>query len=127
METTHQDPKTFLPLTPAVFHILLALSDQNRHGYGIMKEVELRTEGRMLLKPGTLYQAIKRLLDAGLIEKADEKTDAEINDERRRYYSLSGAGKAVMSAEAERLELLVQLARSKHVLGESKAGFALGR
>ena len=77
--------------------------------------------------PENRFKLVQLKLDAGLIEKADEKTDAEINDERRRYYSLSGAGKAAMSAEAERLELLVQLARSKHVLGESKAGFALGR
>lgn len=126
MGTTHQDPKSYLPLTPAVFHILLALADEERHGYGIMKEVELRTEGRMQLKPGTLYQAIKRLLEASLIERAEEKTDAEINDERRRYYRLSGAGRAVVSAEAVRLEQLVQLARTKNVLGESKAGFALG-
>ena len=127
METDYKDPKGLLPLTPAVFHILLALVGEDRHGYGIIKDVEYRTEGRVLLKPGTLYQAIKRLLDGGLIEEADAKTDSTINDERRRYYRLSGAGQAVVSAEAERLERLVQLARAKHVLGESKAGYALGR
>ncbi len=127
MHTTHQDPKSFLPLTPAVFHILLALSDEERHGYGIMKEVEQRTEGRMQLKPGTLYQAIKRLLESGLIDEVGEKTDAEINDERRRYYHLSANGKVVMIAEAERLERLVQIARSKQVLGETKVGFVFGR
>ena len=126
METHCKDPKSLLPLTPAVFHILLALVGEDRHGYGIIKDVEYRTEGRVLLKPGTLYQAIKRLLDAGLIDEADAKADTEINDERRRYYHLSGAGQAVVSAEAERLERLVQLARAKHVLGESKAGYALG-
>ncbi len=127
METQYKDPKSLLPLTPAVFHILLALVGEDRHGYGIIKDVEYRTEGRVLLKPGTLYQAIKRLLDAGLIEEAEAKADTEINDERRRYYHLSGAGQSVVSAEAERLERLVQLARAKHVLGESKAGFAMGR
>jgi len=126
METHYEDPKSLLPLTPAVFHILLALVGEDRHGYGIIKDVEYRTEGRVLLKPGTLYQAIKRLLDGGLIDEADAKADTEINDERRRYYRLSGAGQAVVSAEAERLERLVQLARAKHVLGESKAGYALG-
>ncbi len=126
METHYEDPKSLLPLTPAVFHILLALVGEDRHGYGIIKDVEYRTEGRVLLKPGTLYQAIKRLLDAGLIDEADAKADTEINDERRRYYRLSGAGQAVVSAEAERLERLVQLARAKHVLGESKASYALG-
>jgi DNA-binding PadR family transcriptional regulator len=127
MEALHKDPNSLLPLTPAVFHILLALVGEDRHGYGIIKDVEYRTEGRVLLKPGTLYQAIKRLLDAELIEEAEAKADTEINDERRRYYHLSGAGQAVVSAEAKRLERLVQLARAKHVLAESKAGFALGR
>lgn len=126
MENSHPTPQELLPLTPAVFHILLALADEDRHGYGIMKEVEYRTQGSMLLKPGTLYQAIKRLLDAGLIAQAEERPDEEINDERRRYYHLSANGRAVMAAEAERLEGLVKQARAKHVLGESKAGFALG-
>ena len=126
METRYKDPNSLLPLTPAVFHILLALVGEDRHGYGIIKDVEYRTDGRVLLKPGTLYQAIKRLLDGGLIDEADAKADIEINDERRRYYRLSGAGQAAVSAEAERLERLVQLARAKHVLGESKAGYALG-
>ncbi len=126
METHYKDPKSLLPLTPAVFHILLALVGEDRHGYGIIKDVEYRTEGRVLLKPGTQYQAIKRLLDGGLIEESEAKADTEINDERRRYYHLSGAGQAVVSAEAERLERLVQLARAKHLLGESKAGYALG-
>ena len=127
MRKTRQDPKSFLPLTPAVFHILLSLSDEDRHGYGIMKEVEQRTEGRMQLKPGTLYQAIKRLLESGLIDEVGEKTEAEINDARRRYYQLSANGKVVMIAEAERLERLVQIARSKKVLGETKVGFVFGR
>jgi len=127
METHYENPNSLLPLTPAVFHILLALVGEDRHGYGIIKDVQYRTEGRVLLKPGTLYQAIKRLLDGGLIEESEEKADTEINDERRRYYRLSGAGQAAVSAEAERLERLVQLARAKHVLGESKAGYALGR
>jgi len=127
METQYKDPNSLVPLTPAVFHILLALVGEDRHGYGIIKDVEYRTEGRVLLKPGTLYQAIKRLLDAGLIDEADAKADSEINDERRRYYHLSGAGQAVVGAEAERLERLVQLARAKHVLGGSNAGYALGR
>lgn len=125
MENTHPTERKQVPLTPAVFHILLALADEDRHGYGIMKEVEYRTEGNMLLKPGTLYQAIKRLLDAGLIAQAEERPDEEINDERRRYYHLSANGRAVMTAEAERLERLVKQAQAKHVLGERKAGFAL--
>jgi DNA-binding PadR family transcriptional regulator len=126
MENTRPNIQKHLPLTPAVFHILLALADEDRHGYGIMKEVEYRTDGGMLLKPGTLYQAIKRLLEASLIEQAEERPDEEINDERRRYYHLTANGRAVMTAEAERLERLVKQAQAKHVLGERKAGFALG-
>lgn len=110
------DPGRLLPLTPAVFHILLALVDQERHGYGIMKEVEARTQGRVQLKPGTLYQAIKRLLDGGLIEEADERVDPELTDERRRYYRLTEFGQQVVSAEAERLAGLVEQATAKQVL-----------
>jgi DNA-binding PadR family transcriptional regulator len=126
MDTTQKNPEALLPLTPAVFHILLALADAELHGYGIMKEVEARTEGNMLLKPGTLYQAIKRLLDGGLIGEADERVDEGLNDERRRYYRLTNFGQRVMTLEAQRLERLVQQARVKRVLGEGKAGFELG-
>lgn len=126
MATHSKNPKNSLPLTPAVFHILLSLVDEDRHGYGIMKDVEFRTEGRVLLKPGTLYQAIKRLLEAGLIEAADEKIDADLNDERRRYYHLSGLGQKVLSEEVLRLKRMIQLARTKHVLGASEAGFSVG-
>lgn len=101
------------PLTPAVFHILLSLMDQERHGYGIMKEVESQTEGDMLLRAGTLYQAIKRMLDLGLIEESDERPDQALDDERRRYYKISGLGRKVVSAEIERLRKLLQLARQK--------------
>ena len=126
MATHYKDPKNSLPLTPAVFHILLALVDEDRHGYGIMKDVEFRTEGRVLLKPGTLYQAVKRLLEAGLIEAADEKIDADLNDERRRYYHLTGLGQKVLSEEVLRLKRMIQLARTKHVLGAGEAGFSVG-
>jgi DNA-binding PadR family transcriptional regulator len=107
------DPNSLLPLTPAVFHILLALMDQERHGYGIMKEVEAQTDGDMLLRPGTLYQAIKRMLDLGLIEESDERPDQALDDERRRYYKLSGLGRKVVAAEMERLRKLLQIARDK--------------
>jgi len=119
--TNHnEDPQKFLPLTPAVFHILMSLADQDLHGYGIMKEVERHSNGRVQLKPGTLYQAIKRLLIAGLILEADERADTKVSDERRRYYRLSNFGKKVMSEEAERLERLVNLARVKRILNPSK-------
>lgn len=116
MGSDHADPGDRLPLTPAVFHILLSLVDRERHGYGIMKEVEARTHGQVQLKPGTLYQAIKRLLDGGLIEEADERVDPDLTDERRRYYRLSDLGRRVTVAEAERLAGLVEQATAKQVL-----------
>jgi DNA-binding PadR family transcriptional regulator len=105
-------------LTPAVFQILLALADAERHGYGIMKEVEANTRGRMRMGPGTLYGTIKRLLAAGLIEESDERPDPELDDERRRYYRLTAAGRQAVAAEAARLADLVRVARSKRLLGE---------
>jgi DNA-binding PadR family transcriptional regulator len=119
MTSTTSSPKDLLPLTPAVFHILLALTDQERHGYAIMKEVESQTEGEMLLRPGTLYQAIKRMLELGLIEESDERPDPTLDDERRRYYKLSGLGRRVAVAETQRLQKLVRLARNKQVTAVS--------
>jgi DNA-binding PadR family transcriptional regulator len=102
------------PLTPAVFHILLALADQERHGYGIMQDVFARTNGQIKLGAGTLYGTIKRLLQAGLIEELPEREDED--NERRRYYQLSTQGKIAARTEAERLENLVRVARSKKLL-----------
>lgn len=115
-ESNGPDPESFLPLSPAVFHILLALADEERHGYGIMQEVLYRTEGQVHLVPGTLYGAIKRLLEKGIIEETDERPDPELNDERRRYYRLSDFGLKVLSAEAERLERMVRQAQAKQLL-----------
>jgi DNA-binding PadR family transcriptional regulator len=114
MQTTAA-PHDLLPLTPAVFHILLALMDRERHGYGIMKEVEQQTEGEMLLRPGTLYQAIKRMIELGMIEETDDRPDPALDDERRRYYRVTGLGRKVASAETERLRKLLALARNKQV------------
>jgi len=105
-----------LPLTPAVFHILLTLADGERHGYSIMQEVEKRSESRISLGPGTLYTAIKRLLADGLIEETDERPDPALDDERRRYYRLTPFGRRVAAAEAGRLESLVSEARSRNLL-----------
>jgi DNA-binding PadR family transcriptional regulator len=113
------EPEEFLPLTPSVFHILLALADGERHGYGIIKEVEARTEGRVRLGPGTLYGSIKRMLEEGLIEESDERPDSELDDERRRYYRLTGFGRRVATAEAERLSGLVASARAKRLLSRA--------
>lgn len=116
MDTTNNDPQELLPLSPAIFHILLALADEDRHGYGIMQEVELRTEGRVRLGPGTLYGAVKRLLEKGVIEETDERPDPDLNDERRRYYRLTQFGQRVLQAEAERMASLVKQAQNKQLL-----------
>ena len=106
----------FLPLTAAVFHILLALSDEKRHGLGIMSEVEGRTLGVVRLGPGTLYGTIKRMLASGLIEESVERPAPPDDDTRRRYYGLTALGRQVLSHEAQRLQLLVGVARDKKVI-----------
>lgn len=114
-----RDPEELLPLTPAVFHILLALADGERHGYGVIKEVDARTEGRVRLGPGTLYGSIKRMLEEELIEESGERPDPELDDERRRYYRLTKFGRRVAVAEAERLARLVASARAKRLLSRA--------
>ena len=106
-------PEDLLPLTSAVFHILLALSDRERHGYAIMAEVVAQTHGQLRMGPGTLYGTIKRMLAAGLIEVADERPAAKEDDERRIYYRLTAAGRKVAAAESRRLSQLVRVATSK--------------
>ena len=113
---TNNDPEGHLPLSPAVFHILLALADEERHGYGIMQEVKRRTDGKVRLGAGTLYGAIKRLLEKGIIAETDERPDPELNKERRRYYRLTDFGQRVLRVEVSRLNQLVQQARAKEVL-----------
>jgi DNA-binding PadR family transcriptional regulator len=116
MAQTGRNPDTLLPLTPAVFHILLALSDKERHGYGIMQEIEQRTDGKVHMGPGTLYGSIKRMLADGLIEASAERSDVALDNERRRYYRLTGFGQRVVRAEAARLAQLVAVAQSKKLL-----------
>ena len=111
-----------LPLTPAVFHMLLALSDGERHGYGIMREIAARTHGKLRMGPGTLYGTIKRMLGDGLIEESGERPDPEMDDQRRRYYRLTPLGRRVAEAEARRLETLVRDARAKRLLPEPTIG-----
>lgn len=111
-----EDPQNFLPLSESVFQIMLSLVDQDRHGYGIMKEVEARTEGRIRLAPGTLYGAIKRLKQQGLIAQADDKVDPPLGDERRRYYTLTVPGQGVIRAEAARLTHMARQAAAKDLL-----------
>jgi DNA-binding PadR family transcriptional regulator len=106
-----------LPLTPPVFHILLALSDGERHGYAIMREVAAHTNGALQLGPGTLYGCLKRMLAARLIEEADERPDPELDDERRRYYAITEFGARTLRAEAERLAVAVSAAQAKRLFG----------
>jgi DNA-binding PadR family transcriptional regulator len=103
------------PLTPPVFHILLALADQERHGYGIMQDVAHQTADQLQMGPGTLYGCLKRMLAANLVEEADERPDPALDDERRRYYRLTRAGRTAMRAETERLSAAVAAAKSKKV------------
>jgi len=109
------DPADFLPLTPAIGHILLALADAERHGYAIMQEVERITDGAVRMGPGTLYGTIKRMIASGLIEEADERPDPDLDDERRRYYRATPLGRGVLEAETSRMALLVGAARAKRV------------
>ena len=110
------DPEKLLPLTSPVFHILLALSDGDLHGYGIMQEVAEHTAGQIRLGPGTLYGAIKRLLSGGLIVETDQRPEAELDDERRRYYRLTDFGRKVLKAEAQRISKMVSVAQRKRLL-----------
>jgi len=109
----------FLPLPAATFHILLALAEQDRHGYAIIQEVESRTGGELRLSPGTLYRSIQRMLEQGLLLEPRDRPSPEEDDERRRYYRITPFGVAVAKAEAARLSKLVRFAR--------ESGFAPGR
>lgn len=104
------------PLTPAMFNVLLALADSDQHGYAIMKEVAGNTGGEVQLSTGTLYGIIKRLLAGGLIVELRSRPAVEDDDQRRRYYRLTEAGRAVAVAEAHRMEKLIARARSKRLL-----------
>ena len=120
-QDTAATPESHLPLAPATFQILLALVDEERHGYAIMKDAADRTDGSVRLGAGTLYGALKRLLESGLVEEGGERTDPELGDERRRYYRLTEFGLRVARAEARRLEAMVRVARRKHLIGAEPA------
>ena len=116
-----RDPRSLLPLTPLAFQVLLALADEPRHGYSIIREVEERTDGLIRLRSGSLYTLLQRLLDEELIVESDDRPAPEEDDERRRYYRVTPLGTSVLAAEARRLESAVAEARRKHVLGRTKA------
>ena len=120
MPAKSPDPEPIAPLTPAMFHVLLALAGHDLHGYAILKEVALRTGGEVQLSTGTLYGIIKRLLNDGLIVAQRDRPAAIHDDERRRYYRLTPKGRAIAAAEAARLEKVVALARSRHLLKKAQ-------
>src|SRR5262249_12166423 len=115
----HMDPESLLPLPTATFHILMALADEDRHGYAIIQDVQARTNGELRLSAGTLYRSIQRMLEQGLITEPRQRPAPDEDDERRRYYRITPFGVAVAKAEARRLEHLLKLARA--------SGFAHGK
>jgi len=106
-------PRELPPLTPPVFHILLALASEERHGYGIMQDVARQTAGTLQLGPGTLYGCLKRMLAAGFVEESDERPDPALDDERRRYYRMTALGQRAVRAEARRLHGAVVAAKTR--------------
>ncbi|HTB10181.1 MAG TPA: PadR family transcriptional regulator [Bryobacteraceae bacterium] len=113
------EPDSFLPLPPATFHILMAVADEDRHGYGIIQDVSASTDGELKLSAGTLYRSIQRMLEQGLLIETRDRPAPEEDDERRRYYRITPFGRLVAKAEANRLTQLVRLAR--------RSGFATGK
>jgi DNA-binding PadR family transcriptional regulator len=111
-------PDDLLPLPPATFHILLAVADGERHGYGIIQDVAARTNGSLRLSPGTLYRSIQRMLEQGLLVEVKERPAAADDDERRRYYRITALGRLVAEAEARRLVQLVDMARAARFVPE---------
>jgi DNA-binding PadR family transcriptional regulator len=118
MPPDRADVERLLPLPPATFHILLALVDQDRHGYAILQDVEARTGGELRLSAGTLYRSIARMVEQGLIAEASRRPAATRDDERRRYYGVTPFGRAVARAELARLAQLVRLARARGLTPE---------
>jgi DNA-binding PadR family transcriptional regulator len=110
------DLEQILPLPTATFHILISLARHENHGYAIMLDIEQSTNGRFTIGPGTLYTSNKRMLKAGWIEESNDRPDPELDDERRRYYRLTGLGRRVTQAETERFSHTLELARSAGVL-----------
>lgn len=114
-------PANLLPLTPPVFHILVALSEGERHGYAIMQDVAWQTNETLQLGPGTLYGCLKRMLAAGLVEESEERPDPALDDSRRRYYRMTNLGLRAVKAEAERLANAVGAAKTRRLLAGGEA------
>lgn len=119
MRDAPSDPATLLPLPAATFHILMALADEDRHGYAIIQDIAARTGGELRMSAGTLYRSIQRMLEQGLVIEISERPAPELDDERRRYYRITKFGVAIARAEMERLARLLKLGQ--------RSGFAPGR
>ena len=119
-------PDEFLPLSPAVLDIMVALGNEELHGYGIMREVRRRTAGKRRLAPGTLYRSLRQMEERGWVVESDERPDPHLDDERRRYYRLTELGRKVAVAEVERLEGLVSAARSKGLAPSTRPSVSPG-
>jgi len=120
LRAAQSNAEPFWPLTPSMFHVLLALAGDDLHGYAILKEVELRTGGKVRLSTGTLYGIIKRLLHDGLIVELRSRPADSEDDERRRYYRLTPQGRQVATAEAERMDEILSIARSRNLLKKTR-------
>jgi DNA-binding PadR family transcriptional regulator len=117
---TERRPADCLPLTPALFHVLLALADGEKHGYAVLKEVARRTDGRVTFSPGTLYAILRRFVADGIVVESEERPDPSLDDERRRYYALTDFGRAVAHAEARRMETALGMARAKSLIPRAR-------
>jgi DNA-binding PadR family transcriptional regulator len=123
MEPVKRDPKSMLPLTPAMFHILLTLADgDERHGYSIMQEIKAQTEGKVIIGPTTLYRSLRQMVEHGMIVETAERPDPALDDERRRYYRLTHFGRQVTLAEKLRLMQLLAIAEKKKALSSELPG-----
>lgn len=118
-DTRSTDPH--LPMSPAMFHVLVALAETDKHGYAILKDVARLTDGAVRLSAGTLYGILRRLVSEGMVAETEERPAPELDDERRRYYRLTEFGRRVARAEAERLEEMIALARAKHLLDPQRS------
>ncbi len=122
MATDTARPDDLQLLTPIAFHILLALADGEKHGYGVLKAIEHETDGHISLLTGTLYRSLKRLMDLGLIAESAERPDPDLDDERRRYYRITAPGQKALAAEAQRMARALAVMQRKHPLGETPGG-----
>jgi len=116
----NRKPDELLPLTPGMFHVLIALADGEKHGYAVIKEVERRTDGAIRLSAGTLYTLIRRFVQEGVIAESAERPDAALDDVRRRYYRLTDFGREVARAEGARMETTLGMARAKNLIPKGR-------